>query len=65
MTPRHTRLVIMSPADTDSLIEQATDEVDLSLLEWYRALSPRERLRVASKNAAVLERLKRAAATNR
>ena len=52
-------------ADTQALIDQATTEVDLSLLEWFHGLSTRERLRVASRNAAALERLKRAASTDR
>ena len=51
--------------DTQALIDQATTEVDVSLLEWFQGLSPRERLRVASRNAAALERLKRAATADR
>jgi hypothetical protein len=41
------------------------EEVDLSLLDWYRQLSVTERLRAASKSAATLERLRRAASTDR
>jgi hypothetical protein len=41
-----------------------TDDVDWSLLVWYRQLSVVERLRAASRVAATLERLARAASTN-
>ena len=37
------------------------NEIDHSLLEWYRELSMIERLRAGSKGSAVLERLARAA----
>lgn len=40
-------------------------EVDESLLAWYRELSMLERLRAASRAAATLERLRRAASTDR
>jgi len=40
-------------------------EVDQSLLDWYRQLSLVERLRAASRSAALLERLRRAASTDR
>ena len=41
------------------------DEVDESLLAWYRELSMVERLRAASRAAATLERLRRAASADR
>jgi hypothetical protein len=40
-------------------------EVDESLLDWYRQLTMCERLRAASKSAATLERLARAATRDR
>jgi len=40
-------------------------EVDVSLFDWYRELSVTERLRAASRSAATLERLRRAASTDR
>ncbi len=43
----------------------ASDEVDSTLLAWYRELSLVERLRAASRAAATLERLARAASANR
>jgi hypothetical protein len=46
---------------TTRLVERAVDEVDDSLIEWYRGLSVTERLRVASRSAAFLERMSRAA----
>jgi len=42
--------------------QKAVDEVDHSLIDWYRGMSMIERLRAASRSAAVLERLARAAA---
>ena len=53
------------PAATDELIAQASHEVDASLLEWFRGLSMIERLRAASRNAALLERMARAASADR
>ena len=50
---------------TDELLERATGEIDRSLIEWYRSLSVMDRLRAASKAAATLERLRRAATANR
>jgi hypothetical protein len=47
------------------LVEHAVAEVDESLIEWYLQLSVIERLRSASRSAAVLERLARAASANR
>jgi len=44
---------------------QLDDEVDQSLLEWFLGLSIVERLRTTSRNAAVLERLRRAASQDR
>lgn len=49
----------------DALIEQAVAEIDQSLLDWYLSLSVIERLRAASRSAAQLERLSRAASTHR
>ena len=54
------------PPDLDpSLLVRAASEVDGTLLEWYATLTVIERLRAASKSAAVLERMARAASTNR
>lgn len=50
---------------TEELIARAASEVDESLLEWYRSLSMTERLRAASRNAATLERIARAASRDR
>lgn len=52
-------------ATQDELIERAVAEVDESLIEWYLQLSVTERLRSASRSAAALERLARAASANR
>lgn len=41
------------------------DEVDQTLLAWYGELSVVERLRAASRAAATLERLARAASADR
>lgn len=52
----------------EELVERAVAEVaevDESLIEWYLQLSVIERLRSASRSAAVLERLARAASANR
>jgi len=49
------------PGDPDP----ANVEVDLSLLEEYRAMTVVERLRAASRHAATLERLRRAASQDR
>ncbi len=46
----------------DPAEQKAVDEVDHSLIDWYRGMSMIERLRAASRSAAVLERLARAAA---
>jgi len=52
--------------DAGSELEaRATDEVDRSLLEWYLGLSVTERLRAASRSAAVLDRMRRAASRDR
>jgi hypothetical protein len=40
-------------------------EVDVTLIDWYLGLSVTERLRAASKSAATLERLRRAASSDR
>jgi hypothetical protein len=40
-------------------------EVDESLLAWYAELTVTERLRAASRSAALLERLRRAASADR
>ncbi len=50
---------------SDELLRAAADEVDPSLLDWYRSLSIVERLRAASRAAATLERLARAASADR
>ncbi len=44
---------------------EAAEEVDESLLEWALSMSVIERLRAASRSAATLERLARAASTDR
>lgn len=44
---------------------RAALEADESLLEWFRSLSMVERLRAASRNAALLDRMARAASRNR
>jgi hypothetical protein len=49
----------------DESLARAADEVDHSLLQWYAGLSMIERLRAASRSAAVLERMARAAARDR
>jgi hypothetical protein len=49
----------------EDLLAQAATEVDESLIDWYLELSVIERLRSASRSAAVLERLARAASANR
>jgi hypothetical protein len=60
---RQTGVVIESTRE--ALIVEAVGEVDQSLLHWYRELSIVERLRAASRSAATLERLARAASSNR
>ncbi|MEJ7604567.1 MAG: hypothetical protein WKG01_42335, partial [Kofleriaceae bacterium] len=50
---------------TATLIEQAVGEIDVSLLDWYLSLSVIERLRAASRSAAMLERLRRGATSDR
>lgn len=50
---------------TEELLVSASREVDQTLLEWYLSLSLVERLRAASRNAATLERLARAASADR
>jgi len=47
--------------ESDETTQPLSNEIDYSLLDWYRELSIIERLRAASKAAAVLERLARAA----
>jgi hypothetical protein len=49
----------------DALLDEAVADVDTTLLDWYLALSLVERLRAASRSAATLERLARAAAADR
>lgn len=46
-------------------LRAAVAEVDESLLDWYLSLSIVERLRAASRSAAVLERMARVASRNR
>lgn len=53
------------PPSDEALIEQATQEVDLSLLDWYQELSLRERLRAASRSAALYGRLRNAVPEDR
>jgi hypothetical protein len=61
---RHNRWV--SDRETqDELIARAVGEVDESLIDGYLQLPVIERLQAASKAAAVLERLARAASANR
>lgn len=55
---------VLPPSD-EALIEQATREVDLSLLDWYQELSLRERLRAASQSAALYARLRDAVPEDR
>lgn len=43
-------------------VERASYEVDLSLLRWFMKLSPRERLREASRSARMIERFRRRSA---
>lgn len=50
---------------TEANEAQRPDEVDVPLIDWYLQLSATERLRAASRNAATLERLRRAASTDR
>ena len=45
--------------------EETRSEVDLALIDWYLRLSLIERLNAASRAAATLERLARAASSNR
>jgi hypothetical protein len=56
---------VIAVDSTDELLARATAEVDESLLEWYRTLSMIERLRAASRSAAVLGRIARAASRDR
>ena len=44
---------------------EAADEVDESLLEWALSMTVIERIRAASRSAATLERLARAASSDR
>src|SRR5262249_17098135 len=57
--------VTVSDRPDPELVERAATEVDRSLLDWYSTLGVIERLRAASRSAAALERLARAASTNR
>jgi hypothetical protein len=43
--------------EISALLVGAATEVDQSLLDWYQELTITERLRAASRNAAILERL--------
>ncbi|MEJ7598555.1 MAG: hypothetical protein WKG01_11660 [Kofleriaceae bacterium] len=52
-------------SEDDERMREAVAEVDVSLIEWHLGLSVVERLRAASRSAAVLERLARASARNR
>lgn len=55
----------MEPTDENPEIKADSAEVDVTLIDWYLGLSVTERLRAASKNAATLERLRRAASSDR
>lgn len=46
-------------ASIDPELVAAADEVDLSLLRWSLSLTPLERLRVCTRTADSLERLRR------
>ena len=53
------------PATTaggDASLDQAVQEVDRSLLRWSLGLSPRERLRAATRAGMILTKLRRARA---
>lgn len=50
--------------EDDPLVERAATEVDTSLMEWFCDLPLRERLRSTSRQAALLERLARAASSD-
>jgi hypothetical protein len=50
----------MSEAGQDQAPEPAQGEVDETLLDWFLELSLIERLRVTSRNAAFLERMREA-----
>ena len=45
-------------AERDPELLAAVSEVDLSLVRWSLSLSPIERLRVCTRNARVLDRLR-------
>jgi hypothetical protein len=49
-------------ASLDPLLVAAADDVDRSLLTWTAAMSPRERLRVATRAQKALSRFRRASA---
>ncbi len=72
--PRDARLLVgqqrgqtaaVPAAGADRELARAVTEVDQSLLDLYRAMTVTERLRAATKHAATIERLRRAASTNR
>jgi hypothetical protein len=52
-------------SDFETQDELIVREVDESLIDWYLQLAVSERLRDASRAAAALERLARAASTDR
>jgi hypothetical protein len=52
-------------AGTNTDAARLLAEVDLGLLEMYRQMTVRERLRAASKSAAVMARLRDAASKDR
>ena len=56
---------VVSEESQSELLARAVGEVDQSLLEWFAGLSLIERLRAASRNAAMLERMARAASRDR
>jgi hypothetical protein len=49
----------------DDCDDRDSRDVDLTLIAWYRELSVIERLRAASRAAATLEKLRRAASADR
>lgn len=52
----------VTTAGDDASLDQAVQEVDRSLLRWSLGLSPRERLRAATRAGMILTRLRRARA---
>ena len=61
---QYERLCALS-ADTDPLLVEAVDDVDLALLEWSLSLSPWERLEASSKSLRFLSAFRRVAPDTR